>query len=90
MTSPLPRDQRLYEKLKKEFAPSDLEIINESHLHEGHSGSPQTGESHYRIRIRARVFDSVPLRSAHQKIYDALKSDFENGLHALSIQILKD
>ena len=36
-------------KLTQAFAPTRLDVINESHLHAGHRNSPGTGESHFRV-----------------------------------------
>ena len=50
----------LEENLHTAFSPSQLEIINESHLHAGHQ--PQfdgTSETHFRIRIVADAFSGM-------------------------------
>ena len=82
------RETRLYQILQKDFAPDHLEIINESHHHAGHAGSPGTGESHYQIRIHAKAFDGLSLKNAHQRIYQAIAEEFKTGLHALSIKLI--
>ena len=33
------------------FAPEALEVVNDSHRHAGHGGSPGTGESHFTIKV---------------------------------------
>ena len=38
------------------FQPELLEIENESHKHAGHSGDDGSGESHFRVMIRAAGF----------------------------------
>ena len=56
--------------------PHFLEIIDESSLHVGHAGNPNgNAESHFSIKI------------AVKKLNNLLKEEFDNGLHALSINI---
>ena len=40
---------QIREKLEAHFAPIQLELVNESHLHAGHAGSPGTGSSHFAV-----------------------------------------
>lgn len=86
----LSREERLYQKLETLFQPSFLEIINESVKHQGHGGSPNSGESHYQVRITSSQFQGVSLRESHQQIYQAVGNEFDTGLHALSIKIIPD
>ncbi|HBN21760.1 MAG TPA: BolA family transcriptional regulator [Holosporales bacterium] len=81
---------RIQQKIETAFSPlSVLEVINESHKHRGHKGSPETGESHFKVRIKAPAFDNLSRVAAHQLIYKALEAEFKTGLHALSIEILR-
>lgn len=81
---------KIEQKLRAAFSPlSTLEVINESHKHKGHKGSPETGNSHFKVRIKAPAFDNLSRVAAHQLIYKTLEADFKEGLHALSIEILK-
>lgn len=80
---------KIQQKLEAAFSPlSILEVINESHKHRGHRGSPETGDSHFKLRIKAPAFDGLSRVAAHQLIYKTLDSEFKEGLHALSIEIL--
>ena len=47
---------RMREKLMVALNPTRLDVVNESHQHAGHSSSPETGESHFRVLI---VSDSL-------------------------------
>ncbi|MBC7831306.1 MAG: BolA/IbaG family iron-sulfur metabolism protein, partial [Hyphomicrobium sp.] len=40
---------RMREKLMLALNPTRLDVVNESHQHAGHSSSPGTGESHFRV-----------------------------------------
>ncbi len=83
------RDKRLLFLLKESFSPESLEVINESHLHYGHKGSPGTGDSHYKIIIKAHAFDGLNRVAAHRLINDIVAVEFKSGLHALSLKIIK-
>ena len=80
------RDQRIHDTLQQSLGPSKLEVINNSHQHAGHSSSPGTGESHYHIRISSQKFESKSRVEIHRMINKLLKEEFDQGLHALSIE----
>jgi BolA family transcriptional regulator, general stress-responsive regulator len=74
-------------KLTEAFAPQQLEIINESHLHAGHRGSPGTGESHFRVRIVAPVFAGKSRLVRHRLVNEALAAELAGKIHALALEI---
>ena len=80
------------EKLREEFAPSCLDVIDESCLHSGHSGSRAEGESHFRIKISADSLSDLPRVKRHQAIYKALSHEMDKSnpmaIHALAIEIV--
>ena len=78
----------IQEKLEKEFSPTFLEVINDSHKHKGHAGSPGTGESHFTVKISSHFFTDLSRIKCHQLIYNVLGDEFQGGLHALSIKII--
>ena len=76
---------RIEEKLTKAFEPLELEIVNESHKHEGHAGHDGSGESHFRIRIVSPVFAGLTRVECQRMIYEILAQELSEQLHALSI-----
>jgi BolA protein len=80
------RRERIRAVLAAAFSPVELEIVDESHLHEGHAGSRPGGETHYSIRIRAEKFSGLSRLAKHRLINEALAAEFASGLHALSIR----
>ena len=46
-------------KLTEAFAPNRLEIVDESHLHEGHVGARPEGQTHFRVEIVSAAFDGL-------------------------------
>ena len=79
------RDDRIHAHLETEFHPTQLQVVDQSHLHAGHAGARPGGETHYKIIIRAACFDGLSRVAIQRKIMQALRTEFETGLHALSI-----
>ena len=74
--------------LRERFAPSALEVLDESWQHEGHAGANGTGfGTHFRVRITAAALAGLPRVARHRLVYDALQ-DFidQQGVHALAIE----
>lgn len=68
--------------------PHFLEIVDESARHVGHAGNQNIHEeSHFAIKIATKELDNLSLVKQHRVINDLLKEEFNNGLHALSINI---
>lgn len=82
------------QKLTSVFSPQRLKVINESHLHAGHAhhGSQHheaydgTGETHFRVIIVAEAFKGMSRVERHRAINDALKTELNNGIHALALE----
>lgn len=85
-TGPNRRSDRIRERLVKALNPTDLEIINESHLHAGHPGA-KTGLGHFAVIIRADCLLNKSLLAQHRLIYDALGDMMQTDIHALRIVI---
>ena len=80
--------QRIIKKLSENFTIKNLEVINKSHLHQGHLGDDGSGETHFDIVIAADQLAGGNSVQNHRKINHLLKDEFEkNGLHALSIKV---
>jgi BolA family transcriptional regulator, general stress-responsive regulator len=81
------REARLRARLIDAFAPVELSVEDESHLHEGHVGA-RGGASHFRVRIVAAAFHGIPPLSRHRLIYEALADLMKGEIHALGIEAL--
>jgi intracellular septation protein len=84
---PSDREQRLRKRLESSFAPSQLLIEDESHLHAGHAGAAD-GHGHFRIRIVAEAFRGVPTVARHRLVYAAVGDLMQTDIHALAIEAL--
>jgi len=81
------RAQRLRERLESRFAPAQLLIDDESHLHAGHAGAAG-GQSHFRVTIVAEAFRGMPSVARHRLVYAAVEDLLKTDIHALSIEAL--
>jgi intracellular septation protein len=81
------REQRLRTRLQTSFAPSQLLIEDESHLHAGHAGAAD-GHGHFRVRIVAEAFRGVPTVARHRLVYAAVGDLMQTDIHALAIEAL--
>jgi BolA family transcriptional regulator, general stress-responsive regulator len=72
-------------KLTEAFAPTRLEVINESHLHAGHRSSPGTGESHFRVLIVSAAFTGASRVARHRAVNKLLEAELKGKVHALAL-----
>jgi BolA protein len=76
------------DKLMAALQPTRLEIINESNLHAGHSSSPGTGESHFRVLVVSSKFIGKSRLVRHRLVNAALAAELAGKVHALAIRAL--
>ncbi len=79
-------EQTMREQLMVALEPTRLDLVNESHLHAGHAGSPGSGESHFRLLVVAPMFEGRSRIERHRLVNDALASLLGNKVHALAIK----
>lgn len=92
MTSaPLSRADRLRVILTGAFAPTDLVVQDDSHLHAGHAGAQAGGQSHYSVLIVSAAFQGVTRVARSRAVHDVLAAEFgqagQGGMHALSLTL---
>ena len=74
------------ERLTAAFAPSVLEVVNESHKHAGHAGDDGTGASHFHITIRAEALAAMTRVARHRAVQAAL-GDLNQRVHAIGLDV---
>lgn len=74
------------QRLTAAFQPTELVVENESHRHAGHAGDDGTGESHFRVKIRAAAFGAMGRVERHRAVQKAL-GDLNTRIHALALDI---
>jgi BolA protein len=81
------RRARIETRLRERFSPEMLAVTDESERHSGHAGARPEGETHFRVRMKAAALAALPRVARHRAVTDALKDEFENGLHALALDL---
>jgi len=81
----MPIEDIIRAKLVTAFEPAELEVINESHLHSGHQGSPGTGESHFRVKMVAEAFIGRSRLERHRMVNEVLADELAGHVHALAV-----
>jgi BolA protein len=76
------------DKLRTEFAPTRLEIQDDSARHAGHSGAAPGGESHFNVTIESERFQGAPRVARQRMVYRALAAELAGPVHALSVTAL--
>ncbi len=75
------RSKRIHHILSQEFMPLELRIADESDVHQ----VPLGAESHFKVIIVSDKFHKLTLIARHRAVNSVLRSEFDNGLHALSM-----
>ncbi|MGS4887579.1 BolA family protein [Roseibium sp.] len=81
--------QTITDKLTAAFAPSHLNVIDESENHRGHGGWREGGETHFRVQIAADAFQSMSRVGQHRAINEVLADELASSVHALAIEVKK-
>lgn len=80
--------EAIREQLEARFAPSRLELIDESARHAGHAGARPEGESHFRVTVVAEAFAGKSRLERHRMVFEALDDLLRTDIHALSVSAL--
>jgi len=79
------------ERIRKQLSALDpvrFDLIDESAKHHGHAGWREGGETHFRVTLVSPAFAGKTKVQRQRMVYGALKAEFADGLHALSIVAL--
>ena len=85
----MPVRDAIVAKLSAKFAPSHLEVIDESSRHQGHSGARPEGETHFRVRIESAALAGQSRVSQHRAVMEAVDAELKGGVHALAIEVIQ-
>lgn len=78
------RAATIEELLIAAFAPTELLVKDQSHLHAGHAGA-QEGKGHFEVKIVSDKFAGQSRVTRHRMVYDALGTFIDSDIHALKI-----
>jgi len=79
--------QEIRRKLEAAFAPTRLEVIDESEAHRGHAGYQEGGQSHFRVRMTAAAFAEGTRLERHRAVHRALGPELIGRIHALTLDL---
>lgn len=82
--TPADRPAAIREALAAAFAPSVLEVVDDSHRHAGHAGA-RDGRGHFNVTIVSERFAGMAPLARHRAVYAALGELMTTDIHALSI-----
>lgn len=78
------------QKIREHLAllqPTQIEIVDDSHLHAGHAGARDSG-GHYRLSIISAQFVGKNTLERHRMVYSALHEMMLHDIHALNIKAI--
>lgn len=76
-----PVESAVRAKLTAAFAPSHLDVINESYKH----SVPRGSESHFKVVVVSDKFEGVKLLARHRAVNGVLEAEIAGPIHAISI-----
>ncbi len=88
MTNEGPTAAAMRRKLADAFAPSILEVVDDSARHAGHAGSRSGGETHFNLVIVSAEFEGLSRVERQRRINRVLADELAGPVHALSIKAL--
>lgn len=71
-------------KLEKAFAPTLLELENESHSH----SVPRNSETHFKLVLVSPAFEGIGRLDRQRMVTDLLGEERSRGLHALTQRVM--
>ncbi|WP_108830159.1 BolA family protein [Ascidiaceihabitans donghaensis] len=74
-------------RLSEAFAPRELQVVDDSESHRGHSGFQEGGESHFNVRIRSTAFEGQSRIARHRAVHAALGKELVGRIHALALDL---
>ena len=80
--------EAIQQKLTSAFAPTRLEIEDDSARHAGHAGASPGGESHFNVVIESAAFAGEAKVARQRMVYRTLAEELAGQLHALSVKAL--
>ena len=72
--------QKIYQVLQQQFQPTQLEVLDESHMHS------RGAESHFKAIVVSEAFASLSRVRRHQAVYAAL-GELMTQFHALALHL---
>lgn len=79
--------QEIADRLEAAFAPTELNVVDDSESHRGHAGFQEGGESHFNVKIRSAKFKGLSRIARHRAVHEALGAELIGRIHALALDL---
>ncbi|HEY1992642.1 MAG TPA: BolA family protein [Gammaproteobacteria bacterium] len=79
------RSAAIRERLQQRFAPLELMVRDDGHLHIGHANE---GRGHFAVRVVSAAFAEHDRVERHRMVYAALGDMMQKDIHAINITAL--
>lgn len=76
---------RIRDRLMAALKPEQIDVVDESGQHVGHSGAVPGKITHVRVIVVAEAFQGKSRLERHRMVNDLLNNEMSAGLHALAI-----
>ena len=80
--------ERITNKLRINFLPELLEVVDESDQHAGHIGARPGGETHFKVKMVSDKFIGKSRIERQREVYKVLKVEMAERIHALSLELI--
>jgi BolA protein len=80
--------ETIRKKLAAALGPESLEVIDESHLHAGHAGAREGGQSHFRLLVVSGAFEGLSRVARQRLVNDVLREELAGPIHALAMKTM--
>lgn len=74
-------------RLRDAFAPTRLEVHDDSEQHRGHGGWREGGGTHMRVVMRAAGLDGLNRVERSRAVHKALAAELAGRVHALALDL---
>ena len=79
--------ETIKQKLEDAFAPTVLDIQDESHLHAGHHGHTGRNETHFAVEMQSAAFEGKGRVERQRMVYSVLADELAGQVHALRLSL---
>ena len=74
-------------KLSEALDPEEIDVRDVSHLHAGHAGWREGGETHFEVHIKAFIFAGRNRVERHRMVNKILAEELKGSIHALQLDL---
>lgn len=86
-TAPGPVAREITRRLAEAFAPTQLQVLDDSHQHRGHGGYREGVETHLTVIMAAAALAPLSRVARQRAVLDLLADLMDNPIHALSLKL---